>query len=192
MPGLVCPHQNFPASARPRGDSPNKVVDVVLEPTSNGLLGHDMGHYHPEPSMSPPMHPRSATNSPPRMTPEQRELKRQRDQLRRDSKLSQRLQRAGSQGSHSGYEVSSPPPSQGEYAHSTSSLPSMPVYTTAPADISLLTEPTTLAPQMVLPPYSPPLPSSNQMGFPSPYSQPQYMDYSYPPSTGAPLSSHYG
>ncbi|ROW01443.1 hypothetical protein VPNG_07587 [Cytospora leucostoma] len=165
--------------------------DVVLESTHSGLIGHDMGHYHPESSMSPPIHSRSATSSPPRMTAEQRELKRQRDQARRDSKLSARFHRAGSQGSQSGYEVTSPPSSQAEFV-GTSSLPNMPVYTTAPTDISLLTEPTTLAPQMVLPPYSPPLPSSNQMGYPSPYSQPQYMDYSYPPSTGAPLSSHYG
>lgn len=141
--------------------------------------------------MSPPVHSRSSTNSPPRMTPEQRELKRQRDQARRDSKLSARFQRAGSQGSQSTYEVTSPPASQGDFP-STSSLPSMPVYTTAPTDISLLTEPTTLAPQMVLPPYSPPLPPSSQMGFPSPYSQPPYMDYSYPPTTGAPMSTHYG
>ncbi|KAJ0114331.1 hypothetical protein N8I77_003286 [Diaporthe amygdali] len=165
--------------------------DVVLEPTNGGLLGHEMGHYAPESSLSPPMHSRSATSSPPRMSAEQRELKRQREQARRDSKLSARIQRAGSQGSHSGYDVSSPPSTQAEFAH-TSSMSSMPVYTTAPTDISLLTEPTTLAPQMVLPSYSPPLPSSNQMGFPSPYQQPQYMDYSYPPSTGAPLSSHYG
>lgn len=173
------------------GCNPNRAVDVVLESTHSGLIGHDMGHYHPESSMSPPIHSRSATSSPPRMTAEQRELKRQRDQARRDSKLSARYHRAGSQGSQSGYEVTSPPASQADFI-GTSSLPSMPVYTTAPTDISLLTEPTTLAPQMVLPPYSPPLPSSNQMGYPSPYSQPQYMDYSYPPSTGAPLSSHYG
>lgn len=174
-----------------QGDHSNLAADVVLEPTNGGLLGQDMGHYAPESSLSPPMHSRSATSSPPRMSAEQRELKRQREQARRDSKLSARIQRAGSQGSHSGYEISSPPSTQGEFAH-TSSMSSMPVYTTAPTDISLLTEPTTLAPQMVLPSYSPPLPSSNQMGFPSPYQQPQYMDYAYPPSTGAPLSSHYG
>lgn len=186
-PGMCKPDTDWPHPEYPS----NIVTDVVLEPTNGGLLGHDMGHYAPESSMSPPMHSRSATSSPPRMSAEQRELKRQREQARRDSKLSSRIQRAGSQGSHSGYDVASPPPNQGEFAH-TSSMSSMPVYTTAPTEMSLLTEPTTLAPQMVLPSYSPPLPSSNQMGFPSPYQQPQYMDYSYPPSTGAPLASHYG
>ena len=188
-PGMCKPDTAWPS---PHRDGPsNLAADVVLEPTNGALLGQDMGHYAPESSLSPPMHSRSATSSPPRMSAEQRELKRQREQARRDSKLSARIQRAGSQGSHSGYEVASPPSTQGEFAH-TSSMSSMPVYTTAPTDISLLTEPTTLAPQMVLPSYSPPLPSSNQMGFPSPYQQPQYMDYGYPPSTGAPLSSHYG
>lgn len=190
-PGMCKPGTAWPLSPPPQDDPSNLAADVVLEPTNGGLLGQDMSHYAPESSLSPPMHSRSATSSPPRMSAEQRELKRQREQARRDSKLSARIQRAGSQGSHSGYEVSSPPPNQGEFAH-TSSMSSMPVYTTAPTDISLLTEPTTLAPQMVLPSYSPPLPSSNQMGFPSPYQQPQYMDYAYPPSTGAPLSSHYG
>lgn len=190
-PGMCKPDNSWPAPHPRQGDPSNIAADVVLEPTNGGLLGQDMGHYAPESSLSPPMHSRSATSSPPRMSAEQRELKRQREQARRDSKLSARIQRAGSQGSHSGYDVASPPPTQGEFAH-TSSMSSMPVYTTAPTDISLLTEPTTLAPQMVLPSYSPPLPSSNQMGFPSPYQQPQYMDYAYPPSTGAPLSSHYG
>ncbi|POS72703.1 hypothetical protein DHEL01_v208905 [Diaporthe helianthi] len=191
-PGMCRPYTIGPPP-RPahQGHPSNLAADVVLEPTNGGLLPQDMGHYAPESSLSPPMHSRSATSSPPRMSAEQRELKRQREQARRDSKLSARIQRAGSQGSQSGYDVASPPSTQGEFAH-TSGMSSMPVYTTAPADISLLTEPTTLAPQMVLPSYSPPLPSSNQMGFPSPYQQPQYIDYPYPSSTGAPLSSHYG
>lgn len=188
-PGMFQP--DTACSPPPKDDPSNLAADVVLEPTNGGLLGQDMGHYAPESSLSPPMHSRSATSSPPRMSAEQRELRRQREQARRDSKLSSRIQRAGSQGSHSGYDVSSPPATQGEFAH-TSGMSSMPIYTTAPTEMSLLTEPTTLAPQMVLPSYSPPLPSSNQMGFPSPYQQPQYMDYAYPPSTGAPLSSHYG
>lgn len=190
-PGMCRPDTTWPPPPVHQGHPSNLAADVVLEPTNGGLLPQDMGHYAPESSLSPPLHSRSATSSPPRMSAEQRELKRQREQARRDSKLSARIQRAGSQGSHSGYEVASPPSTQGDFAH-TSSMSSMPVYTTAPTDISLLTEPTTLAPQMVLPSYSPPLPSSNQMGFPSPYQQPQYIDYPYPPSTGAPLSSHYG
>lgn len=153
--------------------------------------------------MSPPSHSRSITNSPHRMTPEQRELKRQREQARRDSKLSARLHRAGSHSSQGGYEVPSPPHSTaGDF---TSSMTSMPIYTTAPSDISLLAEPTTLGQQLVLPPYSPPLPTSSSLPlhspplpsststvFPSPYQQPQYLpEYPYAPSSSSSMSSHY-
>lgn len=163
-----------------------------------------MGPYDSEPSMSPPSHSRSITNSPHRMTPEQRELRRQRDQARRDSKLSARLRRAGSHSSQGGYEVPSPPHSvAGDFT--TSSMSSMPIYTTAPSDISLLTEPTTLGPQLVLPSYSPPLPSSSSLPlhspplpsststvFPSPYQPPQYLpEYPYTPSSSSSMSSHY-
>lgn len=148
------------------------------------------------------------TNSPHRLSPEQRELKRQRDQARRGSKLSARLSRAeshSSPGSH--YEMASPPHSaNGDYTTSTSSLPSIPIYTTAPSDLSLLTEPTTLAPQLLLPPYSPPLPTSSSLPlhspplpsststvFPSPYQQAAYLpEYPYTPSSSSSVSSHYG
>lgn len=171
-------------------------ADIVLEPSGSAYLGHDLGHYGSDPSMTPPSAPRSMTGSPPRpsLAPEQRELKRQRDMARRDSKVSQRIRRAGSNSSsQGGYEVSSPPSDLA----STTSLPSMPVYTTAPAELSLLTEPTTLAPQLVMGhgSYSPPLPSSSsQSMFPTPYQQQQpYMDYSaYPTTTGASMPSHYG
>lgn len=164
-----------------------------------------MGLYESEPSLSPQMHSRSITNSPPRMTTEQRELKRQREQARRDSKLSSRFHRAGSHSSsQGGYEVSSPPHSAaGDYT--TTSMAHMPIYTTAPSDISLLTEPATLAPQMVLAPYSPPLPTSSSLPlhspplpsststvFPSPYQTPQYLpEYPYTPSSSSSVSSHY-
>lgn len=181
--------------------------DVVLEHSHNTPYGQDLGPYSSEASLSPPTHSRSITNSPPRMTPEQRELKRQRDQARRDSKLAARLHRSSSHSSLSGqYEVASPPHSiNGDYA-STSGLSHMPIYTTAPADISLLTEPTTLAPQLVMPPYSPPLPSANSLPlhspplpsststvFPSPYQPHSYLpEYPYTPSTSSSVSSHYG
>lgn len=170
-------------------------------------MGQNMGSYNPsEASLSPPSHSRSIGDSSPRLSAEQRELKRQREQARRDSKLAARLRRAGSHSSQGAqYDViASPPSTNGDYT-TTSSLPSMPIYTTAPTDISLLTEPTTLAPQMVLPPYSsplpsssslslhsPPLPSSSSTIFPSPYQPPSYLDYSYPPSTSSSMSSHYG
>lgn len=151
-------------------------------PPDNVRVGASLEPIHheaPESSLRLPMHSRSATNSPPRMSAEQRELKRQRDQARRDSKLPSRIQRA-----------TSSPLTQGEFTH-TSSISSMPIYTTTPADISLHGEPNILASGMVLRSYSPPLPA-DVLRFPSPYQQPQYMDYTYPPSTGAPLSSHYG
>lgn len=185
----------------------NKVPDVVLESSDNTHYGQDLGPYSSEASLSPPSHSRSITNSPSRMTPEQRELKRQRDQARRDSKLASRLHRSSSHSSHSEqYEVPSPPHSiNGDYA-STTSLSHMPIYTTAPADISLLTEPTTLAPQMVmqayspplptsssLPLHSPPLPSSTSTVFPSPYQPHSYLpEYPYTPSSTSSVSSHYG
>ncbi|KAJ1299529.1 hypothetical protein OPQ81_003308 [Rhizoctonia solani] len=108
--------------------------DVVLEPSHNGFPGQELGPYASDSSLSPPPQQRSMTNSPPRMAPEQRELKRQRDQARRDSKLSARLRRAESHSSQGGhYDMASPPHSaNGDYTTGTSSLPSMPVYTTAP------------------------------------------------------------
>ncbi|PSR88936.1 hypothetical protein BD289DRAFT_460289 [Coniella lustricola] len=184
--------------------------DVVLEPIHHGFATQDLGPYASDSSLSPPPpQPRSMTNSSPRMSPEHRELKRQRDQARRDSKLSARLRRAESHSSHhhSHYEMASPPNSaNGDYTTATSSLPSMPVYSTAPSDLSLLTEPTNLAPQLVLPPYSPPLPSSNSLPlhspplpsststvFPSPYQQSAYLpEYPYTPSSTSSVSSHYG
>jgi hypothetical protein len=77
-------------------------------------------------------------------------------------------------------------------ADMTTAASSMPVYTTAPSQISLLTEPS--APQY-LPPFSPPLQDQNQTNmFANPYqSQQSYMpDYGYPPSTSPSLPSHYG
>ncbi|KAH8743088.1 hypothetical protein F5883DRAFT_722806 [Diaporthe sp. PMI_573] len=188
---MCTPETAWSSHVLPEDDPSNLTADVVLEQPNGGFVGQDMRHCTPESSLSPPVHLRYTTSSPPRMNAEQRELKRQRGQARRDSKLLARIQRAGCQGSHSGYDVSPPPSTQGEFAH-TSSMSGMPVYTTVPTEMPLLTEPTTLAPQMVLPAYSPPLPSSNQMDCHSPYQRPKYMDYSYPPLTGAPLSSHCG
>ncbi|CAN8098623.1 unnamed protein product [Discula destructiva] len=195
--------------------------DVVLQSPQTTQYSEDLSHYASEASLSPPCQSRSISSSPPRMTPEQRELKRQRDQARRDSKLAARLQRASSHSSHSGhYEVASPPRStngdytrgNGDYTRntgdytSTTDLSHMPIYTTAPPDISLLTEPTTLAPQMILPSYSPPMPSSNTMPlhspplpsststvFPSPYQPHSYLpDYPYTPSSSSSVSSQFG
>ncbi|CRK19732.1 hypothetical protein BN1708_000397 [Verticillium longisporum] len=119
---------------------------------SPSFLGHNLAlGPTSDPSLSPPMTSRSVTSSPPRgsMTPEQRELKRQRDLARRDSKTSARARRAGS----SSY-MSSPPLSMPD----VSTAMGMPIYTTAPAPISLLAEPTTTMPNSsYLSSYSPPL-----------------------------------
>ncbi|KAK3337092.1 hypothetical protein B0T19DRAFT_60243 [Cercophora scortea] len=158
----------------------------VLE-SGSGLLGHDMGHYGSEASMTPPSGSRSVTASPPRgtLTPEQRELKRQRDQARHDSKMHIRGRRTGS-GSSSVY---SPPVSLADLSSGSSS---MPIYTTAPAGISLLAEPPT---SQYLPSFSPPVPEHSQSSmYTNPYPPSAYMTgYSGYTSAGPPsLSSVYG
>jgi len=67
----------------------------------------------------------------------------------------------------------------------------MPIYTTAPSQISLLAEPTA---QQYLPPFSPPLQDQNQAAmFTSPYPSQSYLpEYPYPASTAPSLPSHYG
>ena len=104
-------------------------------------------------SLTPPIGSRSITSSPPRgvLTPEQRELKRQQDLARRDSKSRARRTMSGT-----GYPTSSPSPpvTMSEFGQTSS------VYTTAPSQISLLAEPvTTVGSQQYIPAYStsPPL-----------------------------------
>ncbi|KAK2036492.1 hypothetical protein LZ31DRAFT_601229 [Colletotrichum somersetense] len=131
--------------------------------SSGALLGHNLsslGHV-PDTSLTPPSGSRSVTASPPRgtLTPEQRELKKQRDMARRDSKTSQRARRTGSNP-----YVHSPPLSLPD----VSSTMGVPIYTTAPAPISLLAEPTTtMGSSSYLPSYSPPLSDHGyQSGYP--------------------------
>jgi len=154
---------------------------------SNGLLGPDLSHYASDASLTPPSGSRSVTASPPRssLTAEQRELKRQRDQARHNSKLQVRGRRTGS-GSSSVY---SPPVTLADLA---SGATAMPVYTTAPSHMSLLSDPPTT---QYLPPFSPPISDHNQTGmFPSHYPPPSYIpEYHGYPSGGNPnLPSHYG
>ncbi|KAI1081741.1 hypothetical protein F5B20DRAFT_569659 [Whalleya microplaca] len=164
------------------------------------LLGHDLGSvgHSSDASLTPPSGSRSLTSSPPRpmMTPEQRELKRQRDQARRDSKTSVRARRAMSTYSSASQ---SPPIS----LHEFSSASPMPVYTTAPSQISLLAEPVTTMSSSYIPSYSTsPLPdhgNSNMFSpqFPALPSN-DYMGLNYspgfapPPPSAQSLSSHYG
>ncbi len=149
----------------------------------------DLGPYGSDASLTPPSGSRSVTGSPPRtLTPEQRELKRQRDQARHSSKVHVRGRRTDSASS----SVYSPPVTLADMA---SGVSSMSVYTTAPPQISLLAEPS--APQY-LPPFSPPLSDHHQHQhqanmFTSPYPPQSYMpDYGYPPATAPSMPSHYG
>ncbi|KAM7221619.1 hypothetical protein V8F06_003010 [Rhypophila decipiens] len=155
----------------------------VLE-SGSGLLGSDLGHYGSETSLTPPTISRSVTASPPRgsLTPEQRELKRQQDHARRDSKLHARGSRAGSNSS----SVYSPPVTMADL---TTGASSMPIYTTAPAQMSLLSEPPTT---QYLPSFSPPIPDHSQSNMYTSYPPPSYMTDYYPSTTAASLPSHYG
>ena len=157
-----------------------------MESNSGLMPPHDLNPYGSDASLTPPSGSRSVTASPPRttLTAEQRELKRQRDQARHNSKMQARGRRADSGAS----SVYSPPVT---LADMTTGASSMPIYTTAPSQISLLAEPS--APHY-LPPFSPPLQDQNQPSmFAGSYPSQSYMpDYSYPPSTAPSLPSHYG
>lgn len=89
-----------------------------------------------EPSLTPPGGPKAMLASPSRsiLSVDHHELKRQRDRARRDSKLNNRMRRP-SVNSYTG----SPPMSMPD----CTSAMSLPVYTTAPAGVSLLSEPAT-------------------------------------------------
>jgi hypothetical protein len=146
----------------------------------------DMGSsYGSDASLTPPSGSRSVTASPPRntLTPEQRELKRQRDQARHSSKLHSRGHRTNSASS-----AYSPPVT---LADMTTGASSMSMYTTAPSQISLLAE--SSAPQY-LAPFSAPLSDQNQANvYSNPYPSQSYMpDYGYAPSTAQSLPSHFG
>lgn len=156
------------------------------------LLAHNLASYASDVSLSPPTGSKSVTASPPRgiLTAEQRELKRQRDQARRDSKMSQRQMRADSRSSSYAH---SPPITMADLATGASSLP---VYGTAPSQISPLSEPvSTVAPQQYMQPYSPPLESQPNMFSnhypPQPYLQMAYSPSGYSTTTSSSLPSHY-
>lgn len=169
--------------------------------SSPELLSHDIsnvGHGSDISSLTPPSGSRSLTSSPPRpiLTPEQRELKRQRDQARRDSKTSARVRRGMSNNSYPS-TAQSPPVAM----HDFSSASSMPIYTTAPSQISLLAEPvTTVGPSYMSSYSTSPLPDHGNSQMFSPHYSPlpsnDYMSMNYPagypppPSTQS-LSSQY-
>lgn len=92
-------------------------------------------------------------------------MKKQRDLARRDSKLTNRMRRTDSQASS---YMDSPP--QMPIPDVTNAL-NLPIYSTAPAPLSLLTEPTSMPGQSYLSSYSPPMPDQAGTGpvFPTPY-----------------------
>ncbi|KAI1470429.1 uncharacterized protein F4812DRAFT_456438 [Daldinia caldariorum] len=166
--------------------------------SGHDLLGHDLssvGHGS-DASMTPPSASRSLTSSPPRFTftPEQRELKRQRDQARRDSKTTVRARRAMST-----YSSASQSPTLS--MHEFSSASPVPVYSTAPSQISLLAEPATTMAGSYMPSYSTsPLPDHGSPMFASHFSSlppADYLGLNYspgyppPPPSAHGLPSHY-
>ncbi|KAI1302194.1 hypothetical protein F5Y03DRAFT_211707 [Xylaria venustula] len=170
--------------------------------SSPEILSHEIssvGHGSDISSLTPPPSgSRSLTSSPPRpiLTPEQRELKRQRDQARRDSKTTVRVRR-GMSGNAYPTAAQSPPVTMHEF----SSASPMPVYTTAPSQISLLAEPVTTVGPSYLPSYSTsPLPDHGNSQMFSPHYSPlpsnDYMGMNYqtgypPPPSHHSLSSQY-
>ncbi|KAM7197983.1 hypothetical protein V8F33_005250 [Rhypophila sp. PSN 637] len=155
----------------------------VLE-SGSGLLGSNLGHYGSEASLTPPTISRSVTASPPRgsLTHKQRELKRQQDHARRDSKLHARGSRAGINSS----SVYSPPVTMADL---TTGASSMLIYTTAPAQMSLLSEPPTT---QYLHSFSPPILDYCPSNIYTSYPPPSYITDYYPSTTAASLPSHYG
>ncbi|KAI1268759.1 hypothetical protein F5Y18DRAFT_166051 [Xylariaceae sp. FL1019] len=169
--------------------------------SSPELLPHELssvGHHSDISNLTPPPSgSRSLTSSPPRsiLTPEQRELKRQVDQARRDSKATARVRRGMSNTSYSS-AGQSPPMTM----HDFSSASPLPIYTTAPSQISLLAEPVSTVGPSYMPAYSTsPLPdhSSSHVFTPhySPLPSSDYMGMNYspafPPTTAQSLSSQY-
>lgn len=173
-------------NATPPAPRFTNTVHLVIE-SGSGLLGHNLSAYASDASLTPPSGSRSVTASPPRsiFTADHRSLRHQ-NQARRDTKMAMRTQRAGSGSSF----ASDTPVTVADLTTGTASLP---IYTTAPSQISLLTEPpTTLAPPQFLSSYAP---DQGQAGlFPNPYQQTYLpVDYSsYPPTSASNLAAQYG
>lgn len=172
--GTATPHDYL---GRPRFNVANPLTIETMETSSSHNFGQDFSSMLPavsESGIASPTSSRSMTGSPPRtiLTPEQRELKRQRDRARRDSRVSARMHRTNSNS-----YISSPTLSMTD----VTSAMSLPVYTTAPASVSLLGGPS-MAGQSYLPPYSPPL-HDHSHAFTSHYQQPLYVTSAPHPNT---------
>ncbi|KAK0372165.1 hypothetical protein CLIM01_10480 [Colletotrichum limetticola] len=147
------------------GVQPANASSGLDNPGASGSLpGHNLSsleEQHQDASLTPPSGSRSVAASPSRGTliPEQRELKKQRDMARRDAEASQRVHTAGSNS-----YIYSPPLSLPDVSSTMGVL----VYTTAPAPVSLLAEPSTsMGSSSYLPSHSPPLSDHGyQSGYP--------------------------
>lgn len=182
---LSCParygilHRHLPVAIQVRG-----LPATVMEFNSGLMPPYDLSTYGSDVSLIPPSGSRSVTASPPRtgFTAEQRELKRQRDQARHNSKLQARGRRTDS-----GASIYSPPASLTDM---TAAASSMPIYTTALSQLPILAEPS--APQY-MPLFSPPLQDQNQAAtdsYPSQSYLPDYSSYLSSATPGLPL--YYG
>ncbi|KAG8421418.1 hypothetical protein J3459_007715 [Metarhizium acridum] len=146
---------------------------------SHNILGADLNSLvsGSEASMTPPSETRSLASSPPRlsMTPEQQEMRRHRERVRRESKLTSRMRRTDS----ASYTTSPPPMAMSDVSNA---IP-LPIYSTAPP-VSLLAEPSqALHNQPYLSSYNQALQDAShtsQMFNSSPYQQSIPSTYSMP------------
>ncbi|EFY88701.1 hypothetical protein MAC_05319 [Metarhizium acridum CQMa 102] len=146
---------------------------------SHNILGADLNSLvsGSEASMTPPSETRSLASSPPRlsMTPEQQEMRRHRERVRRESKLTSRMRRTDS----ASYTTSPSPMAMSDVSNA---IP-LPIYSTAPP-VSLLAEPSqALHNQPYLSSYNQALQDAShtsQMFNSSPYQQSIPSTYSMP------------
>ncbi|RGP76340.1 hypothetical protein FSPOR_220 [Fusarium sporotrichioides] len=129
-----------------------------------------MGHVSPQ--------SRSVTSSPPRfsLSTDQREVKRQSDRARRDSRLVSRMRRANSNSYADSSSAMGLP--------STTATMSIPTYTTAPASVTLMSDtPTSMSSSTYLQSYSPTLEDQQPPSapvYPTTYPQSLQPNYNMP------------
>ena len=186
---------------------------AVIE-QSHGLLGHDFPvTYTSDAILSPPSSSRSITTSPPHhsivLSAQQRELNRQRERIRREAKIASRRQAThGSSPSSSPPSSSflpSPPAPMADMSASsaTGGLPGIYATSSAPHNISLLSQPATTSAGLGSPSYmatggsySTSMHGHHQPGvFSASYQSqgymPEYTTASFPASSPPTLQSQY-
>ncbi|CAG7556999.1 unnamed protein product [Fusarium equiseti] len=185
-------HQHLTPSSRPSRSTSMSTVALQFDPaftmgprsaftwpgpiesstSGSSLLSpglSSMGHVSPQ--------SRSVTSSPPRfsLSTDQREVKRQSDRARRDSRLVNRMRRA-----NSNPYVDSSPSVMG--LPSTTTSMSIPAYTTAPAPVTLMSDtPTSMSNSTYLQSYSPSLEDQQPpSAYPTTYPQSLQPSYNMP------------